>query len=313
MRARSACIGRSSASSASSLQKLAVADDRVQRRADLVAHARQELRLRRSGAVRERHGAPKLVGHGPSALDLDLEIDAGVEDAGVIDRHGRDIGERRERGDPAQPQHGGVGHVVRRRVQPGIHPEKNRHGDGRDPEQPGLQPTLAADVEQRQDGDDQHPGQGGRGHPAVMIAAPQDGEVQIDHRQHHQPVIGHAPPQKERKDPEQADADREDQHVDPRGRVEGEERDRNAVSQHRADRVADQEHPRLVGGLAVARHRLGDEIVGQPQPRLGGPRENRTFRGSLHLSNAALPASDGPARLASAGRADACREIVAFR
>ena len=87
-------------------QHLAVADDGVERRAQLVAHLGQELGLGAVGALGFLLGMRELASAVASvALDLAQQLGLRVDDLGVVAGHHQHVHRRRERRDDADADH----------------------------------------------------------------------------------------------------------------------------------------------------------------------------------------------------------------
>ena len=84
------------------MDQAAVADHGVEGRPQLVAHPGEEFGLVQADPVRRHDRCPQLVGCPAALANLVLQLDTGIEDAGIIDRHRRDVAQRGDGGDDAQ-------------------------------------------------------------------------------------------------------------------------------------------------------------------------------------------------------------------
>ncbi len=276
-------------------QDFAVADHRVERGAQLMAHAGHEFGLGQPRPFGLGGGLPQLLGGGEVTLHLGLELDAGGQDLGVIERHHRHIQRGGDGGDDAQALHGDGGRVVEHLRAQDLQQEETGQVGHAHADHHQAQLGGRAHVQERQQRDGEHPRQGRRTHPAIEVAAPQDAEDQVLHRQQRQQVVAAGRLQQEGEQPEDADRGGEHRHRIAGRRIEEEQRQRNGVADERAADVADQEHPGALAGLTLGGDLGRDEPVDQPvqagqQPvrRLGaalgfGARRMRRMRRRLGL------------------------------
>jgi hypothetical protein len=289
-------------------QHLAVADDRVERRAQLVAHAGEELGLgeaRALGAVLGPLGVvlgPLRLAHGPLglvlglaqldrgravALHLALELRLRGDDVGVVEGHHRDIGrgaeQRHEAGDRERLGRHALREVVPERVEEVVDEEVGADEAQRQP----AQPRVLADVEEGEERRGEKPRQVGRAHAAVVVGGEERDEAEILHRQERERGQPVRQLQQPREQPEAAHRRRDRPQRRVRRRVDDVEMDHHRVAEERPEDVAEEEHAGAPMLLAVVLELRRDEPVQNRVDEGSGRLDVERHRGRARLPECA--------------------------